>query len=741
MKSNPSVFRFLFSRLAPLLVLLFSGALAMAQADPPARVANLSRIEGSVVFAPAGETEWANAELNRPITRGDRVWTDPGARAELHLGSSALHLDSQTFVDVTNVDSLAFQASLNEGTANARVRELQAGENFEIDTPQLAFRAAQPGDFRIDVDAKSGTTRVIVHSGAAQIFGAGGESLQMQAGEQLAFTGRDLEQVTLQVLPSDNGFDRWVADLNRREDQSVTARYVPRDVVGYQQLDSYGTWAEDPTYGAVWYPTVAVADWAPYRYGHWDFIAPWGWTWIENEPWGFAPFHYGRWATIGSRWCWVPGRLGPRPVYSPALVAFVGGGSGVNFSLSIGGGSGIAWFPLAPGEAWRPYYHASDRYVRNINRSLVVNNTTNNFYAYQRRPDAITAVKMDDFSRGRPVHEHWSRVNPAEVARAPATTMPALPAPGRQHFAEGRGRVQPQGNVPPITASRTQPQFAAPGIERRAPAFERGAPPVVQRGEANEARPQGRPRPDFRGAAPAATAPGQAAQPLFQAPGQQRREEQRALQEQRREQQGRPAPQFEQERAQRAQEEQQRRAQMQQERVQRGEQVQQQQRVQEEQQRRQQIQQERVQRDQQMQRQREAQERQQQSMQERMQRQQAMQQQLQERAQRQQAVQQQQQAAQERMQRQQAMQQQAQERAQRQQQAVQQQQAMRQQAMQERAQQQAAMQQQRAAAMQQRQAQQQPAPRGEARGGRGEERGRGDDRRQQAHDRRDESRS
>jgi hypothetical protein len=696
MTSNPSVFRFLFSRAAPLLVLLFSGALAMAQADPPARVANLSRIDGSVVFAPAGETEWVNAELNRPITRGDRVWTDPGARAELHLGSSALHLDSQTFVDVTNVDSLAFQASLNEGTANARVRELQPGENFEIDTPQLAFRAAQPGDFRIDVDAKSGTTRVIVHSGAAQIFGAGGESLQMQAGEQLAFTGRDLDQVTLQVLPSDNGFDRWVADLNRREDQSVTARYVPRDVVGYQQLDAYGTWAEDPNYGAVWYPTVAVADWAPYRYGHWEFIAPWGWTWIENEPWGFAPFHYGRWATIGSRWGWVPGRLGPRPVYSPALVSFVGGGNGVNFSLSIGGGSGIAWFPLAPGEAWRPYYHTSDRYVRNINRNIVASNITrNSFYTYQHRSDAVTAVKVDDFSRGRPVHEHWSRVNPAEVARAPVTTMPALPAPPRQHFAEGRGRVQPQGSVPPITATRQPPQFVAPGIERRGPNFERGAAPLVQRGEAIESRPQGRPRPDFRAAPP----PGQAAQPLFTPPGQQRRDEQRALQEQRREQQGRPVPQFEQERAQRAQEEQQRRLQ---------------------------VQQERAQRDQQMQRQREAQERQQQSVQERMQRQQAMQQQMQERAQRQQQA----------IERQQAMQQQ---------------QAMRQQAMQERAQQQAAMQQraaamqaqqqQRAAAMQQRQAQQQAAPRGEARSGRGEERGRGEDRRQQAHDRRDESRS
>src|SRR5438105_6554732 len=247
---NPSLLRLLVARLVPFALLLFVGTFAIAQTDPPARVASLSRVEGSVVFAPAGETEWADAELNRPITQGDRLWTDPGARAELHLGPAALHMDSQTFVDVTALDALALQASVNEGTVNARVRELQAGENFELDTPQLAFRVSQPGDFRVDVDPQGGTTRVIVRSGAALVYGAGGESLQMQAGEQLAFAGRDLRQVTV-TPPPDDGFDRWAAERNRVEDGSTAARHVPREVVGYHQLDPYGTWAEDPNYGAV----------------------------------------------------------------------------------------------------------------------------------------------------------------------------------------------------------------------------------------------------------------------------------------------------------------------------------------------------------------------------------------------------------------------------------------------------------------------------------------------------------
>src|SRR6185369_3338404 len=79
----------------PLLLLAFSHV-ALAQVDPPARVATLSHAEGSVAYAPAGETEWGAAAINRPITRGDRLWTDPGGRAEVHLGSATLHMDSQT---------------------------------------------------------------------------------------------------------------------------------------------------------------------------------------------------------------------------------------------------------------------------------------------------------------------------------------------------------------------------------------------------------------------------------------------------------------------------------------------------------------------------------------------------------------------------------------------------------------------------------------------------------------------
>ncbi|MDB5882204.1 MAG: hypothetical protein JWP43_2082 [Ramlibacter sp.] len=442
-----------------LLALAFAAAGASAQADPPARVAALSNTEGTVAFAAAGETEWSDAAFNRPITRGDRLWTDPGSRAQVHLGSAALHLASQTFVEVMALDDDVLQLTLNEGTLNARVRQLEGGENFEVTTPQLAFRATQPGDYRIDVDRTAGYTRVAVRSGVAMIYGAGVGVMQLRAGQQMAFAGRDLAAVAV-PSPVEDAFDRWAADRNRAEDQSISARYVPREVVGYQALDANGAWSQDATYGPVWYPNLTVADWAPYRYGRWEWIAPWGWTWIDEARWGFAPFHYGRWAQIGSRWAWVPGRIDRHPVYSPALVAFVGG-AGANWNLSLASGPGIGWFPLAPGEAWRPPYRASTVYLRSANRNAVFNNSGGFFF--QRRPEAITAVRVEDFNRGVPVHQHWSRVSGAEVSRLQINAQPVLPRP--QRFADpartGQARPQPQMQfVAPLRpgAPQRQPQ-------------------------------------------------------------------------------------------------------------------------------------------------------------------------------------------------------------------------------------------------------------------------------------------
>jgi len=442
---------------------------AWAQADPPARVARLNVAEGPVSAAPAGDEEWTDAELNRPLSRGDRLWTDRGSRADVQVGSSSVRMDGQTRLEILALDDQSAQLSLTQGTVYVRVRTLPEGENFEIDTPNLAYRAAYPGDYRIDVDPTRGTTRVTIHSGTGAVYGETGQTQALGGGQQVTFRGRALAQVAAQESPPQDNFDRWAAERNRREDQSVTARRVPRELVGYQHLDTHGQWSRDATYGDVWFPQATPANWAPYRQGRWEWIAPWGWTWIDDAPWGFAPFHYGRWAMIGSRWAWVPGRIGLRPVYAPALTAFVGGNSGgVNWANLLGGGRpAVAWFPLGPGEPWQPGYRASTGYLANINQNIPLAAAT---YAYQRKPEALTAIPAEDFHRGRPVRGGWLRVAGHVLTNAQVVAPPAMPdrtaVANRERPAPARAGAVPQPDLRAVATGAPNAQQSTRATEQ-----------------------------------------------------------------------------------------------------------------------------------------------------------------------------------------------------------------------------------------------------------------------------------
>src|SRR5262245_66670830 len=100
-------------------------------------------------------------------------------------------------------------------------------------------------------------------------------------------------------------------------------------VYGTQELDQYGTWRVLDTYGPVWVPRAMPMGWVPYSTGRWIWDPSYGWTWLDDAPWGWAPYHYGRWVFVGGSWAWAPGPIVVRPVYTPALVAFFGGGPGV----------------------------------------------------------------------------------------------------------------------------------------------------------------------------------------------------------------------------------------------------------------------------------------------------------------------------------------------------------------------------------------------------------------------------
>ena len=450
-----------------------------AAADPPSRAARLGFVSGAVSLSPAGESDWVQATLNRPLTNGDRLWADADSRAEVQVGGAALRLGASTNVTLLNLDDTIAQVQLTQGTLKVRVRRLGPGQAFEIDTPNLAFTLRQPGEYRIEVDPSGDATAVMVRSGRGEVYGDGA-SYVVDSRQGYRFTGTGLRDYQPVAAQRDDDFDRWAGERDRRSDYSESARYVSSDVVGYEDLDSNGTWRNDPGYGNVWVPSRVAADWTPYHHGHWAWVDPWGWTWVDDAPWGYAVSHYGRWADLGGTWGWVPGPVTAQAVYAPALVAFLGGGN-FQISLSLGWGGAVGWFPLAPRDVYLPSYAVSPGYFHNINRSntvintttitnvyntTIVNKTTNVtkiVYANQQVPGAVVAVPTTAFVRAQPVAKAAVLVSKDAIANAPVSAVAAV-APVRQSV---RGATAP-GATPPanenIFVARSTPPAAPVGL-------------------------------------------------------------------------------------------------------------------------------------------------------------------------------------------------------------------------------------------------------------------------------------
>jgi hypothetical protein len=464
-----------------------NSALADDQPDPPSRVARLSYIEGQVSFSPSGTDDWVGAVLNRPVTTGDKLWTDQNSRAELHIGSSVVRIGEMTGFSFLNLDDNITQIRLTEGTINLRVIRLADNETIEVDTPNLAFSALRPGHYRINVNEAGDTSIISVRDGEGEVTG-GGSAYTLHPGDYGTFTGTDTLSSDVEALPDEDSFDSWCDERDLREEHAVAQRYVPDGVIGYEDLDDYGGWRPSPDYGYVWYPHVAVIGWAPYRYGHWAWVSPWGWTWVDDAPWGFAPFHYGRWVFVGGAWGWVPGPrpvVGVayvRPVYAPALVAWVGGphfAAGVGFAAGgFAVGVNVGWFPLGPREVFVPSYPVSRTYVTNINISntvvertvvnnyynttvvnkTVVNNVT---YVNQRVTGAVTVTSPQAFTSAQPVARNIVAVDQREVVSAGvAVRAPAVVPPKQAVLGAGAAaRVQPPAAVlnRPVVAKTTPP--------------------------------------------------------------------------------------------------------------------------------------------------------------------------------------------------------------------------------------------------------------------------------------------
>jgi hypothetical protein len=465
---------------------------------PPARVGQIAGLLGDVSFNGAGSNgAWVAAQDNYPLTAGDSLYTAAGAEAAVALDSSRLTIAPLTELTVTSLDDERFSATQAQGELFLDLNALQTGQSFTIATQGGPVAMAASGEYDIIAGP---TTIVSVLSGQAT---AG--NVTIGAGQAVTLTDGQAQAAALE----EDDFVRHVLG----ELSPPPPPYVPQVVdqmSGINELTSYGSWDQDPDYGAVWYPAVA-ADWAPYREGAWSYVAPWGWTWIEAEPWGFAPFHYGRWLHRGERWGWVPAAdgqaaAGYTPVYAPAIVSFFGLAAGAAITADMIGSGRIGWVPLAPGESYHPPYRASGAYISRINRidvprdantprDITIDQFANRTGATFMPAAAMAhgerigragggALPPGDFGRARPDQGLVNQAIRPDIRALPAMNVPRtqdfrpIPArPGLPAVATPRFDVaRPQ--IPAQLPRVETPGLAAPHVQNAAPFPAQPFPPM-----------------------------------------------------------------------------------------------------------------------------------------------------------------------------------------------------------------------------------------------------------------------
>jgi FecR protein len=459
------------------LIALFVSLLASlpplaAEVDVPGRVGRISWIQGAVSAFSDPELGWEKAYVNTPLTSENSLWTDPAARAEIRIGSAAVRLDETTQLDIARLDDKQVRANLTRGHLAVSIRNYEAGDSWIITTPEGRFELKGNGRYRIDADTDRVETIVTVFIGSARLLDAPGRTRIESNQSMRVLGGVDPEFEIDSAVQTE--FDQWARGRDDRVVDRVASQYVSPNMTGYEDLDPYGEWNNDPDYGTVWYPTNVAEDWAPYRYGRWTWVRPWGWTWVDDAPWGYAPFHYGRWASINNRWAWYPGSYVARPVWSPALVAWVGS-PGWNVSIRSSNAPAIGWYPLAPHDRFQPWYTTNVTYINNVNRVVITNRPAPR--ENWNRDRGATVVTRENFVSQRSVHNNMVPVSRDVLRNEPVARGDAF-LPGR---GEARGRT-------------SKPLDFAPGAT--------GAHPVVPSEAARAVAP-----------APGTPAPGSAAVP------------------------------------------------------------------------------------------------------------------------------------------------------------------------------------------------------------------------------------
>jgi len=475
--------------LAALMLAVLPFAARAQDDDLPGRVGRIAEFAGQLVLSPQDRpTEWEPIGINYPITSGDNLWVSSDGRAEVDYGGGQFRIAGDTSVHVSRLDDRQLALFMAQGRLIVRIRSLDPGDAMRVDTPNTQVTLTRPGLYRIEVAPDREATLLTVREGEAQVALAYGAQ-QSLPGQTVTVVGTNAVNADIRNSIGVDGFDTWSADRDRRYERGRSTAYVSREMVGYADLDEHGSWQSYPDYGNVWFPTTVAPGWAPYSDGYWTNVGGWGPTWVDNAPWGYAPFHYGRWARVGARWGWVPGGYVARPIWAPALVAWVGG---PGWGLSVRQGAPVyGWVPLGWGDAYHPNWRrCSYNCWAHYNRPYAVNVTVRPTapparYANIAVPGALSAVAAPALVGRKPITKERVDVPASLAASAPVmTSVPPVAQAPRPAPRAGRGNASPPpGASAHVRAPRPEP--AGPGAVSRptmpatpAPGVAAGAPSV-----------------------------------------------------------------------------------------------------------------------------------------------------------------------------------------------------------------------------------------------------------------------
>jgi hypothetical protein len=324
-------------------ILLSSLLAALAVSAEERHQSYVSYDDGGAVIRSGDDNRDVEVHRNMPVFPGDEIVTARRGRTEIRLSDgNILGIDRTTALRLRSIlDSY-------EGDASETVAELRYGkvavqrtdlghDHVRLDTDRASYVAENEAIYSVETDSH-GRDRVTVFDGVVEAR-TPTRATRLRSGESATIDEGGVFELAGDQRDSADDFERWFL---KRADRlgSYNSRYVDRRL-GYwtDDLDEYGSWVMVSGIGWSWRPTVG-ADWRPYYRGYWHHSTGGCLTWVSYDPWGWGPYHYGRWSYDGLYgWVWVPGHG-----YSPAWVYWMYG-SGY-----------VGWAPSGWWDCYRPYY-------------------------------------------------------------------------------------------------------------------------------------------------------------------------------------------------------------------------------------------------------------------------------------------------------------------------------------------------------------------------------------------------